>query len=204
MKVQLRSISTITPYEKNPRVNDGAVDAVAKSINEFGWRQPIVVDEQGVIVVGHTRLKAAVQLGLEKVPVHVATGLSQAQLKAYRLADNQSASIATWDDELLPLELNELKELDFDLDLLGFTNDQLAEIFSGDISEGQCDPDDVPEPPDAAITQPDDLWILGEHRLLCGDSSKPEDVDRLLDGQTIQLVNSDPPYNVRLMYSVAA
>ncbi len=198
MKVELRNISDIKPYPQNPRVNDDAVDAVAASIREFGWQQPLVLDTDGVIVVGHTRWKAAIKLGLEKVPVHVATDLTPAQIKAYRIADNQTNTLAEWDAELLPLELKDLESLDFDLSLLGFDADDLSEWLGGDVQEGLCDPDEVPEPPDAAITQPGDLWILGEHRLLCGDSSKPEDVDRLLDGAVIHLVNSDPPYNVRV------
>ena len=198
MKIELRKLSDITPYDKNPRVNGAAVDAVAKSIEEFGFRQPIVVDELGVIIVGHTRFKAAQKLGLEEVPVHVAVGLTAAQAKAYRIADNQTGNIADWDFDLLPLELLELKEMDFDLDLLGFSEDEMTKIFAPPVNEGLTDPDEVPEPPDEAITQPGDLWILGNHRLLCGDSSKPEDVDRLLDGATIQLVNTDPPYNVKV------
>lgn len=198
MKTQPRRLTEIIPYEKNPRRNDAAVQAVAASIREFGFRQPIVVDEAGVIIVGHTRYKAALELGLKEVPVHVASGLSPAQIKAYRIADNQTNTLATWDEELLPLELAELKELEFDLDLLGFHGDQLAKIFAGDVKEGECDPDEIPAPPDEAITRPGDLWLLGQHRLLCGDSSRPEDVDRLLDGATIQLINSDPPYGVKV------
>ena len=151
-----------------------------------------------MIIVGHTRCKAAQKLGLEEVPVHVATDLTPEQIKAYRIADNQTATLAEWDYELLPIELSALQELDFDLDLLGFSEDELAKSLDPDVKEGLCDPDDVPEPPDEAITQPGDLWILGDHRLLCGDSSKPEDVDRLLDGATIHLVNTDPPYNVKV------
>src|SRR3990172_3536088 len=187
MNIELRKLSDIRPYENNPRANDAAVDAVAASILEFGFRQPIVVDADGVIVVGHTRWKAAQKLGMEKVPVHVATDLTPAQIKAYRLADNQTASIAEWDYDLLPLELLDLKNLDFDLGLLGFDDDELAKLLSGDLKEGLCDPDEVPAPPDGAATQPGDLWILGDHKLLCGDSSKVEDVDRLLDGVAIHL-----------------
>ncbi len=196
MQIELRDIDDIRPYEKNPRVNDQAVEAVAASLKEFGFRQPIVVDETGVIIVGHTRWKAAKKLGLKQVPVHVAKDLSAEQIKAYRIADNQTASIAEWDYELLPIELKDLQAADFNLDLLGFDAEALAKLLDGDVSEGLTDPDDVPAPPDEAITRPGDLWVLDNHRLLCGDSSKPEDVDRLLDGVTIQLVNTDPPYNV--------
>jgi DNA modification methylase len=198
MQIDLRPLSEITPYENNPRVNDDAVDAVVASLREFGFRQPIVVDADGIIIVGHTRYKAAVKMGLDRVPVHVATDLSPEQIRAYRIADNQTASLATWDYDLLPIELSELKDSNYDLGLLGFDADELARLISPGGTEGLTDPDDVPAPPDEAITQPGDLWILGDHRLLCGDSSKAEDVDRLLDGAVIHLVNTDPPYNVKV------
>jgi DNA modification methylase len=197
VKVEMRKLSLIRPYENNPRNNDGAVEAVAASIREFGFRQPIVVDEQDVIIVGHTRFKGAQKLGLEEVPVHVAVGLSPAQAKAYRIADNQTATIASWDDDKLPLELAALQDMGFDLDLTGFSSDELLSLLS-EPNEGLTDPDAVPEPPDEATTQPGDLWVLGNHRLLCGDSSKTEDVDRLLAGADIHLVNTDPPYNVKV------
>jgi len=198
MRIEQRKLADVKPYEQNPRINDGAVEAVVRSIQEFGFRQPIVVDEDGVIIVGHTRFKAAQKLGLEKVPVHVAKGLSPAQVKAYRLADNRTGEIAEWDYDLLPIELSQLGEMDFDLGMLGFAEDDLAKLLDPGVKEGLTDPDAVPEPPDEAITQPGDLWILGDHRLLCADSSKPADVDRLLDGQRIHLVNTDPPYNVKV------
>ncbi|GIX04607.1 MAG: methyltransferase [Planctomycetaceae bacterium] len=198
MKIELRRLDSIRPYEQNPRLNDQAVEAVMASLREFGFRQPIVVDVDGVIICGHTRYKAAQRLGLEKVPVHVAKDLSPAQIKAYRIADNQTATLAEWDYDLLPIELADLQGMDFDLGLLGFDQDELAKLLDPGVQEGLCDPDEVPAPPDEAITQPGDLWILGEHRLLCGDSSKAEDVDRLLDGQRIHLVNTDPPYNVKV------
>jgi DNA modification methylase len=198
VNIEMRPITSIRPYDNNPRLNDAAVDAVAASIKEFGFRQPIVVDEDGVIIVGHTRYKAALKLGLTEVPVHVAVGLSPAQAKAYRIADNQTGTIATWDDDKLPLELAALQEMGFDLNLTGFGADELLRLLDSEANPGQADPDAVPEPPDEATTRPGDLWLLGKHRLLCGDSSKPEDVDRLLDGAPIHLVNTDPPYNVRV------
>jgi DNA modification methylase len=198
MHVEMRPIDSIRPYENNPRLNDAAVDAVAASIKAFGFRQPVVVDEDGVIIVGHTRYKAALKLGLTEVPVHVAVGLSPAQAKAYRIADNQTAQLSGWDDDKLPLELAGLQEMGFDLNLTGFDADELLRLLGSESTEGLTDPDDVPEPPDEAITQPGDLWILGNHHLLCADSSKAEDVDRLLDGAPIHLVNTDPPYNVRV------
>jgi DNA modification methylase len=198
MQIELRPVTSIRPYDKNPRVNDGAVDAVAKSLIEFGWRQPIVVDEDDVIIVGHTRYKAALQLGMTEVPVHVAVGLTPAQVKALRIADNQTATIAEWDKALLPIELADLKAMDYDLGLLGFNPDELAKWSGEDVQEGLVDPDDVPLPPDAATTQLGDVWQLGEHRLMCGDSVKADDLDRLLDGAPIHLLNTDPPYNVRV------
>ena len=196
--VQLRKIDEIKPYEGNPRINDDAVDAVAASLKEFGFRQPIVVDADGVIIVGHTRWKAAQKLGLAKVPVHVATDLPPEKVKAYRIADNQTATLAEWDFELLPIELKDLEQADYDLSLLGFDEDELAHLLDGDVAEGLTDPDSVPEPPDDPTTQRGDIWVLGDHRLMCGDSASPEDVDRLLDGATIDLVAMDPPYNVRV------
>ena len=198
MTIETWPIDRPQPYDKNPRLNDDAVEVVAKSIREFGFRQPIVVDEDGVVIIGHTRLKAAKSLGLSEVPVHVARGLSPEQVKALRIADNKTAEIAEWNLELLPIELAELQGMDFDLGLLGFDQDELAKLLDPDGQQGLCDPDEIPAPPDEAITQPGDLWILGEHRLLCGDSSKPADLDRLLDGQLVHLCNTDPPYNVKV------
>jgi DNA modification methylase len=196
MHVEMRSLATIRPYANNPRLNEAAVDAVAQSLREFGFRQPLVVDADGVIVVGHTRYKAALKLGLTEVPVHVAVGLTPAQLKAYRIADNQTAQLSGWDDDKLALELLALQEMEFDLNLTGFSADELLELLADDAPAGRADPDAIPEPPDEPITQPGDLWLLGKHRLLCGDSSNAADVDRLLDGASIHLVNTDPPYNV--------
>ena len=204
--VELRKIDDVRPYERNPRLNDQAVDAVAASLAEFGFRQPIVVDEDGVIIVGHTRWKAAQKLGLAKVPVHVATDLTPEQARAYRISDNKTGELADWDLEILPIELNELREGGFDMDVLAFDEEELGKLLSSaqGVTEGLTDPDSVPEPPDDPVTQSGDIWVLGNHRLMCGDSSSAEDLDRLLDGATIDLVNMDPPYNVRLMYRVAA
>jgi DNA modification methylase len=198
MEVTLEPTESVRPYEQNPRLNDDAVDAVANSLREFGFRQPIVVDTEHVIVCGHTRWKAARKLGLARVPVHVATDLTPDQIRAYRIADNQTATLSSWDYQILPIELSALRSADFDLSLLGFDADSLATMLAPAQANGLTDPDEVPAPPDEAITRPGDLWILGDHRLLCGDSSKPADLDRLLDGQPIHLVNMDPPYNVKV------
>jgi len=146
----------------------------------------------------YTTLFRSQQLGIDKVPVHVARDLTPEQAKAYRIADNQTATIADWDLDLLKCELDALQAMDINPIDLGFTADELVTMFGGPVEDGLTDPDDVPEPPDEAITQPGDLWLLGEHRLLCGDSSMALDVDRLLDGQPIHLVNTDPPYNVKV------
>jgi len=196
MKVELRNVSEIKPYAHNPRVNDQAIAAVPASIREFGFRQPIVLDEEGTIVVGDTRFKAALSLGLHQVPVHVATGLSPAQLKAYRLADNQTATLSEWNFDFLAQELLDLQRLDFDLDPIGFSTDELGQLMNPDPLQGLTDPDEIPAPPDVPITQPGDLWALDNHRLLCGDAGKTEDVDRLLDGAAVHLVHTDPPYGV--------
>jgi len=180
MKAELWLISRVKPYDKNPRLNDAAVDAVAASIREFGFRHPIVVDGDGVIICGHTRFKAAQKLGLEKVPIHVAKELTPEKIKACRIADNKTSELSEWNYDLLPIELGELQGMNYDLGLLGFDKDELAALLEPGIKDGLCDPDEVPAPPDAARTQPGDLWLLGNHRLFCGDSSKPEDVDRQL------------------------
>jgi site-specific DNA-methyltransferase (adenine-specific) len=161
MHVEMRPISTIRPYDNNPRLNDDAVEAVAASIKAFGFRQPIVVDEEGVIIVGHTRYKAALKLGLETVSVHVALGLTPAQAKGYRLADNQTASMSTWDNDKLPLELMGLQEMGFDLDLTGFSSDELMRLLQSESAEGLTDPDAVPEPPDEAPPEVTQGWSSG-------------------------------------------
>jgi ParB-like chromosome segregation protein Spo0J len=146
MKIEQWEIDRVKPYDKNPRRNDKAVEAVAKSIKEFGFRQPIVVDAGGVIVVGHTRYKAAVKLGLATVPVHVAADLTPQQARAYRIADNRTNETAEWDIDLLPIELGELREDGADLKLLGFTDKELAEHlkeFDTDLEDGEGDADEA-------------------------------------------------------------
>ena len=150
MNIESRSVTDIRPYDQNPRINESAIDAVAQSLREFGFRQPIVVDTEGVIVCGHTRWKAAAKLGLTVVPVHVATDLSPEQLRAYRIADNQTASLSAWDPELLPVELLGLQEAGYDLSLLGFGEEELAGLLDPGQVEGLTDEDEVPEPPDEA------------------------------------------------------
>jgi site-specific DNA-methyltransferase (adenine-specific) len=186
----------VTPYPDNPRDNAPAVEAVARSIHAFGWRVPIVVDRDNVIVCGHTRYKAAVKLGLAEVPVHVAADLTPAQAKAYRLADNQTAALATWDDDKLTAELLALQGLDVDLALTGFSADELADLLKSDAPAVVGDPDAVPDPPTDPVTRPGDVWVLGRHRLVCGDATRPDHLALALAGRPADLLLTDPPYNV--------
>jgi DNA modification methylase len=196
MKIENWKIERIIPYARNARkIGDAAIDKVAASIKEFGWRQPIVVDTEAVIVVGHVRLKAAQKLGLTEVPVHVADNLTPGQVKAYRLMDNRSHDEAKWDLDLIGPELADLQGLDFDLNLTGFDQDEIAEFLALEV-EGLTDEDAVPELPDEPVTIPGDLWVLGEHKLLCGDATVQPDVDRLIAGSPADLAFTDPPYNV--------
>ena len=184
------------PYGRNPRVvTDLATQKVATSIREYGWRQPLVVDEKDVIIVGHTRLLAARKLGLAKVPVHVAVGLSPEKVKAYRLMDNRSNEETTWDFRLLEAELKELVGMNLDPLLTGFSPEELTALLLPPAS-GLTDPDEVVEPPAVPETKPGDLWVCGRHRLLCGDSTNPDDVRRLMGGKRATLMATDPPYLV--------
>lgn len=193
MQVSQIAIDELIPYARNPRINAQAVDKVAASIKEFGFRQPIVADTENVIIAGHTRLLAAQKLKLEHVPVHIADNLTDAQKRAYRIADNRVSEDAEWDIDLLKIELSDLE--DFDLDLLGFEDDELSDLLAEPV-EGLTDEDQVPEPPENPVTELGDVWILGNHRLMCGDSTSIDAVDNLMDGQKADMVFTDPPYNV--------
>jgi DNA modification methylase len=196
MLVEDRPIDSIKPYENNPRDNDAGVAAVAASIVAFGWRVPIVVDEDDVILAGHTRHKAAKKLGMTTVPVHVARGLTPEQARAYRIADNQTAAYSSWDDGKLALELAALQAAGFDLSATAFPEDELLRLLTAPPGESLTDPDDVPEPPAEPITRPGDVWHLGPHRLVCGDATKAEDVALVMGGERADVVLTDPPYNV--------
>jgi len=195
MKINSIAIDKIIPYHNNPR-KDQAVDKVASSINEYGFQQPIVVDKNMVVVVGHTRLMGAKKLGLKKVPTVIAD-LSDTQAKAYRIADNRINEDSTWDMELLNLEIAGLSEVDFDLDLLGFDSSELDKFFVND-EEYLTDEDEVPEPPKEPKSKLGDVYQLGDHRLMCGNSCLSEDVDKLMDGKISDMVFTDPPYNVSI------
>ena len=196
MQTDTVGISSVVPYARNPRRNEAAIAKVAASLQEFGWRQPIVVDEDMVVVAGHTRLEAARTLNMEEVPIHIARGLTPEQIKAYRIADNRVGQEAEWDEELLRLELGELEGMDFALDLTGFDTDELAQFMAEPIKEGLTDPDEVPEAPEEPATVLGDLWVLGNHRLLCGDSTSADDVEKVLNGVKPHLMVTDPPYGV--------
>jgi len=198
MQIEMWSIDRIREYDRNPRDNEAAVGPVAESIRQFGFRFPVLVDKDGILIAGHTRVRAARKLGMTEVPVIRADDLTPQQVQALRVADNKLHELASWDVDLLPVELRDLQVSNFDLSALGFDQEELAKLLDPGVQAGLTDPDDVPAPPDEAITKPGDLWILGNHRLLCGDSASASDVDRLLDGARIQLCNSDPPYNVSL------
>ena len=189
-------VESLVPYARNPRNNAATIDAVKASIAEFGFRQPIVVDEKMVVIVGHTRLEAAKQLGLKTVPVHVAEGLTPAQAKAYRIMDNRSHENAEWDDEMLRLEFGDLKLDDFDLALTGFVSEELDKLLGAEQVEGLTDPDEAPEVLAEPVSRLGDLWILGSHRVLCGDATVVTDVERLMDGQLADMAFCDAPYNV--------
>ncbi len=187
-------------YFRNPRKNDDVVHKMVSCINEFGFRIPIIAKSDGSVVDGHLRLKAARQLGMTEVPVIIADDLSDAQIKAFRLVANRSVNWAEWDDELLALEFEELKNLNFDLDFTGFNLNEIEKYLNKNISIAEDDIDEeIINPEDAKIvSKPGDLWILGENRLLCGDSTKINDVEKLMNGQLADMVFCDPPYNVKV------
>jgi DNA modification methylase len=196
LAIAWRPLGELIPYARNPRTHsDAQVAQIAASIREFGWTNPVLVDGENGIIAGHGRVLAARKLGLERVPVIELDHMSEAQKRAYVLADNQLALNAGWDDELLRLELADLFELGFDLGLIGFGEGELERLLAGS-KEGLTEDDEAPALPEQAVSQPGDLWILGEHRLLCGDATVVADVERVLGGQLADMTWTDPPYNV--------
>ena len=192
LEIKYININDIKPYKKNPRINENAIPFVMESIKKFGFKNPVILDKNNVIVCGHTRIKSAEKLGIKEIPCIYADDLTEEQVKAFRLADNKVSEKAEWDLDLLNDELFELKELDFDMDVLGFENVDFNDEEQKEIVE-----DDVPELPKEAITKYGDIWQLGEHRLMCGDSTKKEDVEKLMDGKKADLVFTDPPYGMK-------
>ena len=197
LEIAWRALGELIPYARNPRTHsDAQVAQIAGSIKEFGWTNPVLVDGQNGIIAGHGRVLAARRLGLERVPVIELGHMSEAQKRAYVLADNQLALNAGWDEALLRLELADLSELGFDLGLIGFGEGELERLLAGEGKVGLTEDDDAPALPEHAVTRPGDLWALGEHRLLCGDATVLTDVERVLDGQLADMTFTDPPYNV--------
>jgi DNA modification methylase len=196
MKIEIADISSIKPYENNPRkLSEKAIEKVAMSLKEYGFRQPIVVDKDRVIVAGHTRFRASKKLGLKQVPVSIIDNLTEEQINAYRIADNRTAEESEWDNELLKMEIKELEAKDFKLDLLGFNEDQLNDILFEE-KQGLTDEDEVPETPEEPISKLGDIWKLGKHKLICGDSTKLDTYDKLCKETKVDLYLTDPPYNV--------
>jgi len=198
-KIEQWPTAKLLPYARNARTHsDDQVAQIAASIAEFGFTNPILAGSDGVIVAGHGRLAAAQKLGLEVVPVVVLDHLSPTQRRALVIADNRIAENAGWDDAMLRIEIASLQDDDFDVSLTGFDADALAELMAGDEPDGVGDTDDdaVPEVSETPISRPGDVWLLGGHRLLCGDSTVAESYDRLLDGAPVDMVFTDPPYNV--------
>jgi site-specific DNA-methyltransferase (adenine-specific) len=198
IRIEYMATDRLIPYVNNPRKNDKAVDVVAGSIQEFGFKNPIIVDKDNVIVAGHTRLLAARKLELEEVPVIRAEDLTEQQIKAFRLADNKTAESAEWDMELLALELEGLDDI-----FTGFNEVEIADILGLD-NEAQEDDFDVDAEAEKIIepeTKPGDVWLLSGHRLLCGDATSPDDVARLMNGKKADMVFTDPPYDLDISYA---
>lgn len=196
-KVQRKKVKSIVPYARNSRTHsEEQVSQIAASIKEWGFTNPILVDPDGGIIAGHGRLLAAQKLGLEDVPCITAVGWSDAQKKAYVIADNKLALNAGWDNDMLSIEFGELKEFGFDLDLIGFDPDELAKILKDPENEGLTDQDAVPDVPKVPITVEGDVWILGNHRLMCGDSTSIDALEKLTQNQLVDMWLTDPPYNV--------
>ena len=197
LHIEQRPIASLVPYPRNARTHsDSQIAEIARSIEEFGWTNPVLIDGENGVIAGHGRLRAAEQLGLTDVPVIELAHLTPEQRRAYVLADNRLAQNAGWDAELLSIELSELKDFGFDLSLLGFASEELQAALEP-VQPGLTDPDETPEPPATPTSQAGDLWLLGKHRVLCGDSTSAESYAQLLGpGGQVDMVFTDPPYNV--------
>jgi DNA modification methylase len=195
MKIEQRKVESLIPYVNNSRKHsDEQVAQIAASIKEFGWTNPILVDGENGIIAGHGRLMAARKLSMEEVPVIELAHLSDNQRKALIIADNKLALNADWDNDILALELSDLSAADYDLDILGFDNDEVGKLLKTE-TEGLTDEDEVPEAPEP-ITKLGDVWLLGNHRLMCGDSTQIDQIEKLCNGRQVDMWLTDPPYNV--------
>ena len=201
MKIEMIELSALKPYENNPRINDEASVELQKSIKTFGFRIPMVITAENVIVCGHTRYKAAKALGMAEVPCIRCEGMTEEQIRAFRIADNKYGELSHWDTSLLASELVALRDLDFGLDTLGFSDTELTDLLNIalDIPEDSANDDEDTEvaiPEDDPVTAPGDIWLLGNHRLICGDSTRADIVERLFAGAKPNLMVTDPPYGV--------
>ena len=199
MEIINLGIEDLIPYARNSRTHsDSQVAQIAASIREFGFTNPVLIDDKDGIIAGHGRVLAARKLKLDEVPCIRLSHLTDAQKKAYVIADNKLALNSGWDEELLKLELQELKEIDYDIDLIGFSADELDELLRNteELTEGLTDEDAVPEVPENPVTKLGDVWILGNHRLMCGDSTSIDAVEKLVNKQIIDLCYTDPPYGI--------
>lgn len=195
--VQNLKIADLKPYPNNPRVNDEAVAGVVASIREYGFIGAIIVNRDLVIINGHTRVKAMKEIGAESIPAIVVDHLTPEQEKALRIADNKTGEVAKWDMDLLKAEMKALQEAGFDMGALGFDTSELDELLGGTADEmGETDPDDAPEAPEVAVSKPGEVYVLGQHLLLCGDSTRREDVSKVAGDGTVDCWLTDPPYNV--------
>jgi len=197
IQIKEKLVSELIPYVKNSRTHsDEQVAQIAASIKEFGWTNPILIDGENGIIAGHGRLMAARKLGHTKVPTIELKDLTETQKKAYIIADNRLALNAGWDNEMLKLEFDELAELGFDLELTGFSLDEIEALNPVELNEGLTDEDEAPPLPPEPKTKPGDIYVMGKHRLMCGDSTSIEHLERLCDGQAVDMWLTDPPYNV--------
>ena len=201
MEIIYKKVQDLIPYVNNSRTHsEEQVNQICASINEFGFTNPLLIDEKDSIIAGHGRLIASKKLGMEEVPCIVLKGLTEAQKKAYIIADNKMALNAGWDEELLKIELENLKELDFDLELTGFNIDELDELFKEDEEEQEIIEDDFDiEPPEEPKAKLGDIYQLGNHRLMCGDSTNIDDINKLLNGNKIDMVYTDAPYGISVV-----
>ena len=200
MKIEQVKLDALIPYARNSRTHSNAqVAQIAASIKEFGFTNPVLIDETGSIIAGHGRVMAARKLAIADVPSIRLTHLTEAQKKAYVIADNKLALNAGWDDEMLAVELTDLKDMDFNLDLTGFSAEEIDTLLTPTIIEGLTDEDAVPEVPAEPVTKLGDVWILGKHRVMCGDSTSIDAVETLMDGQKADMVFTDPPYGISIV-----
>jgi len=196
-QIESLPVSDLIPYARNSRTHsDEQVTQIAASIREFGFTNPVLIDSNGTIIAGHGRVMAAKKVGLTEVPCLRLGHLSPSQIRAYVIADNKLALNAGWDDEMLKAELMTLQEKGFNTDLTGFSDDELNALLNSEIIEGQTDPDEIPEPPVEPVTKLGDIWVLGNHRLMCGDSTNIDSAKRLMGDNLADLLITDPPYNV--------